>query len=94
MALVRFLAVGFVALTLFYWMVSAYARSLHREKLERDWAERTSAAAETATETAREAFIRTGMKAYEHGLRYRLLLLIYVVPVFVVAVLVYLTNFA
>ena len=89
MTFLRLIAVGFVAMTVFYWLVSVYSRSLRREKLENRWdAERH----EGAGEAEREAYIEAGMRDYEHSLRRKLILLIYVVPIVVVAVIIYVVN--
>lgn len=89
--LLRLIVVGFLVMTVFYWLISVYSRSLRREKLENRWDAETH---EGAGEDEREAYIEAGMRDYEHSLRRKLILLIYVIPVIVVAVLIYLTNFA
>jgi hypothetical protein len=82
----RLALVGFVVLTLVYWLVSAYSRSVRREALEREW--------DTGDHAVdRDAFIAAGLDAYRHSLRRRLILLVYVVPALVVAALIYIMNF-
>lgn len=89
--LLRLIVVGFLVMTVFYWLISVYSRSLRREKLENRWDEDPP---DGAGEDEREAYIEAGMRDYEHSLRRKLILLIYVIPVIVVALLIYLTNFA
>ena len=90
-ALIRLGAVGLVVLTVIYVMVSIYSRSVRREKLE-DWADERIADGRLA-EGDRDAFIEEGMRDYEHSLRKKLILGVYVVPIIAVIILVYVTNF-
>lgn len=76
---------GFVGLTLLYGVLSVYARSVHREGLET----RFDAG---GIEGLREDFIRDGMAQYDHSLRKRLLLLVYVIPVVLIVVIAYVVN--
>lgn len=81
----RLLVFALVALTVVYVLVSLYSRSVRREWLE----ERFDAG---GIEGNREAFIRDGMAAYRKGLRRRLLVLIYIVPLVAMAVTAWLVN--
>ena len=86
-----YLVVGwFVLLTVVYLTVSAYSASVRREKLEKEWD--TDPAREGGTEAERAAFIEGGMDRYRHGLRRRLILLVYVVPMVAFAVIIYSIN--
>jgi positive regulator of sigma E activity len=76
---------GLVGLTLVYWIISAYSRSVRREKLENEFDAGGIAG-------LREDFVRTGMAHYEHGLRKRLILLVYVVPVVLIVLIAYVVN--
>lgn len=78
---------GFIGLTLIYFLVSIYSRSVRREKLEKEWDEAQSPG-------DRDAFIAAGMEAYRHSLRRRLIWLVYIIPTAVVLALLYLLNFA
>lgn len=89
-AFVRLAVFGLIALTVAYFLVSIYSRSVRREKLEKEW---DAAPPEGATAADRDAHIETGMQEYEHGLRKKLIILVYIIPIIVVGVLVYLTNF-
>jgi hypothetical protein len=85
-----FLRIGFFAfviLTLFYWALSWYFRSLARGALERDWDEE-------GREGDRDAWIAEGLAAYDNSLRKKLVWGVYVVPIVVICGLVYLTNYA
>jgi len=75
-----------IGLTVLYVLISIYARSLQRERLEKAWD-----AAQGPGERA--AFIRDGMERYQGSLRRRLLWGVYIVPVAVISVLVYVLNF-
>ncbi len=88
--LLRIWVAEFIGLTVIYVLVSIYSRSVRREKLEKRWD--TDPAHEGATGSARDAFIQDGMDHYEHGLRKRLIWLVYVIPMVAVAVIVYFVN--
>lgn len=88
-AFLRLAATGFVGLTLVYWLVSAYSRSVRREALEKQWDEGEGDAA-----GSRDAYIEAGMRAYERGLRRRLIGLVYIVPAVVVVLLIWLNNYS
>jgi hypothetical protein len=93
-AIFQLIIFGFIAMTLIYWIVSVYSRSVRREKLEKafDSGEAMRNLPEDVT-LDRDAYIETGMAAYEHGLKRRLIWLVYVIPTVVVAVTVYLVNY-
>jgi Ca2+/Na+ antiporter len=86
----RLLAVALVGLTIVYVLVSIYSRSVRREKLEKEWD--TDPAREGAPAGEREAFIEDGMEHYRHGLKRRLLWLIYIIPMIVFVVIIYVVN--
>lgn len=83
---------GFIGLTLVYVLVGIYARSLQREALERDWD--SNPANEDALPSDRKTFVENGMGDYEKGLKKRLLLLIYVLPVVAVIATAYAINWS
>ena len=89
MQFVRFGILGFVVLTVTYFLVSVYSRSIRREKLEDEWDEEER---EDNSAAAREAFVEAGMAKYEAGFRKKLILLIYVIPTILVGILVYVIN--
>ncbi len=86
LALARLIIIGFVALTIVYVCLSLYSRSVRRGKLEAEWAEK-------GQDGDRETFVEAGLKEYDNSLRRKLILGVYVVPVGVVTLIIYLTNF-
>lgn len=89
MGLVRLVIFGFIGLSVIYFTVSIYARSLRRENLENDWAENHPGEDESP---ARDTYIDEGMARYNAGIRPKLLLAIYVVPAALVILVLILTN--
>ena len=85
MGFVKLVLLGYAALTVIYFSISVYARSVRRENLEEDWdAENDSRKGED-----RDAFIDQGMAEYERSIRRRLIWLVYVLPsVAVIGILV------
>ncbi|HQY42941.1 MAG TPA: hypothetical protein PK450_02090 [Paracoccaceae bacterium] len=88
-AFVRLMVFAFVGLSILYLIVSIYSRSVRREKLEKRW---DAEVHEGQGETERTAYIEEGMRAYEHGLKKRLIWLVYVIPMIAFAVIIYLVN--
>ncbi|RVV96969.1 hypothetical protein EKE94_16320 [Mesobaculum littorinae] len=84
--IVRLAVLGFLALSVLYWLVSLYSRSIRRERLERAWEE-------AGRPGPRETFVEDGLRAYDGSVRRKLILLVYVVPPLVVLAVIYLTNF-
>lgn len=91
MGVLYLLVGGFTLLTAIYLVVSAYSASVRRERLEKEWD--GDPAREGASEADRSAFIEQGMDAYRHGLRRKLIVLVYIVPVAFVLLTIYLVNF-
>lgn len=77
---------GFIGLTVVYVLVATYSRSVRREKLEKKFDA-------GGIEGDRDTYIAEGMQAYEHGLKHRLLWLVYIIPTVVVVVTVYFVNY-
>lgn len=77
---------GFIGLTAIYVLVAIYSRSVRREKLEKKFDA-------GGIEGDRDTYIAEGMQAYEHGLKRRLLWLVYIIPTVVVVVTVYFVNY-
>ena len=86
MAFVKLVVFGLIGLTVIYLSLSVYSASLRRERLEKDYD------ADPVPGQTREAFVAAGMAAYRSGLRPKLLLLVYVVPVVVCGVIIYVIN--
>lgn len=81
----RLFAFALVGLTIVYFIVGIYSRSVRREKLEKQWAEQGLGG-------DRDAFVEKGMDAYEHGLKKRLLWLIYIIPMVAFVAIVAVIN--
>ena len=74
-----------VGLTAVYNLVSIYSRSVRREKLENEF----DSGGITGT---RETHVAEGMTKYENGLRKRLILLVFVIPIAMIVVIAYMVN--
>lgn len=85
-ALLRLLIILLFIQTVLYVVLLSRARFRHRRRLEREWHE-------TSGESEIDAYIEQGMADYETSLRRHLLYGIYIVPLALVAFLVYATNF-
>lgn len=86
-ALARLMFVGFIVLTVIYVCLSLYSRAVRKGKLRAEWNEGTQ-------EQPLETFLEEGLEDYDKSLRRRLILSVYVIPVILVSVIIYLTNFA
>ncbi|WP_412564563.1 hypothetical protein [Thalassobius sp. MITS945101] len=85
-ALARLAFFGFLVLSVLYVGVSIYSRLVRRRKLGKEWDTEIR-------EGDRDAFIRAGLEDYDQSFRRKLILLIYIVPVVVIGLTVYLVNF-
>lgn len=86
-ALARLMVVGFIVLSVIYICLSLYSRSVRKGKLRAEWNEGPK-------EQSLDAFLEEGLAEYDKSLRRKLILSVYVIPVILVSVVVYLTNFA
>ncbi len=77
---------GFVLLTVLYFVVSVRARALRRGRLHAEWKEERRVG-------DRESFVEQGLRDYDGSLRRKLILGVYVIPVAVVAAIIYIVNF-
>ncbi len=77
MGLIRLVIFGFIAMTILYFAISIYSRSIRREKLENRWAEENPGSDDLE---AREAYVEKGMAEYNASIRPKLIGLVYVVP--------------
>ena len=84
--ILRSAIVGFILLTVVYFIVAMYSRSVRREKLENKFDA-------GGIDGDRDTYINEGMVAYESGLKRRLLWLVYIIPAAIVIVTVYLVNY-
>ena len=85
-AILRVAVFWAIALTVVYFMVAIYSRSVRREWLEKKYDA-------GGIEGERQDYIEAGMLAYEHGLRRKLLWLVYIIPTLVVGVTIYFVNY-
>ncbi len=83
----RLMFFGFIGLTILYVLVYLYARSVEKERLEREFDA-------GGTEGDRDAFIAEGLRVYHGSLRRKLLWGVYVVPLTVLAALIWFLNFS
>ena len=89
MAFLKLIIFGYGALTVVYFSLSLYFRSVNRESLEKRW-DRETAEGEDLGD--RSAYVEEGMAEYEKGFGRRLILLVYILPTVAVPVILYLTN--
>ena len=86
LALGRLVVIGFIVLTVIYVCLSLYSRAVRKSKLRKEWEEEGRVG-------DRDAFVDKGLEDYDGSLRRKLILGVYVVPVCVMALIIYLTNF-
>lgn len=86
MGLARLVIFGFVILTIIYVCLSFYSRAVRRGKLEAEWDEEGMTG-------DRDAFIAQGLEEYDGSLRRKLIWGVYIVPVTIVMILIYVINF-
>lgn len=86
MAFLRLFFILVIALTIVYFALSLYSRSVRRGNLEAHWDKKDLAG-------DRDAFIRRGLQKYDGSLRRKLILGVYFVPLSLIAILIYVTNF-
>lgn len=83
----RLVFFALIGLTIVYVLVSIYSRSVRRERLE-------EAFDAGEGQGDRDEFIRQGLAAYDKGLRRKLLLLIYIVPLVAMFVIAAIVNWS
>ena len=88
MNFVRLVLIGAVALTIVYLSVAWYARSVRRERLEKEWDEENP----NGNPDLRRQEVEQGVEEFRNSLSYRSLLLIYVVPPVLIFASYYITN--
>lgn len=86
-ALARLMVVGFVVLSVIYVCLSLYSRAVRKGKLRAKWHEGPQ-------DQTLDAFLDDGLEDYDKSLRRKLILSVYVIPVILVSVVIYLTNFS
>lgn len=83
---IRLFGMLFIALTVIYVSLSFYSRAVRKSKLKKKWH-----ASKQLVD--RDTFVQRGLERYDGSIRRKLILGVYVVPVVVIAVIIYLTNF-
>lgn len=83
----RLLLIAFVVLTLIYICLSLYSRAVRKGKLQAEWDENKGPG-------TRDSFVQQGLEDYDGSLRRKLILGVYVVPILLVSLIIYLTNYA
>ncbi|MEL6841053.1 MAG: hypothetical protein AAFP85_17355 [Pseudomonadota bacterium] len=89
MGFVKLVVFGFIGLTVIYWSISLYSRSVRKERLENEF---DADHPDGGAPGARDAFITEGLKAYDGSIRPKLIGLVYVVPTVVIAAIAYTIN--
>ena len=91
-ALARLLVMGFIVLTIVYVCLSSHSRAVRRGKLKAQWNREQM---DDPTKVGdRDEYIREGLEEYDGSVRRKLVLGVYIIPTVLVAVIIYLTNFA
>lgn len=89
MGFIKLVVFGFIGLTVIYFSISLYSRSVRKERLENEFDENHPDGGEPG---ARDAFISEGLQAYDSSIRPKLIGLVYVIPTVVVATIAYTIN--
>ncbi len=89
--LAKLLIFGFIGLSAVYFTISIYSRSVRREKLEDSWAENNPGSADM---DARAAYVEKGIAEYNVGIKRKLILLVYVVPIAAILAILIITNWS
>lgn len=85
-ALLQLIVVGFVVLSVIYVGLSMYSRRVRRGKLRLKWQNGPRL-------VDMDSFVQRGLKKYDNSIRRKLILGVYIIPVCVVILIIYLTNF-
>lgn len=87
LAFIRLVFFLMFVLTVVYGILWFYSRQMHRAKLNRRWADK-------GLTGDRAAFIQRGLRQFDRSVRRKLLLLVYIVPLSLIALVIYMVNFA
>ena len=82
----RLALIAFVLMSVVYVCLSWYSRSVCREKLEKEYDA-------GGIDGDRQAFIEAGLEEYNKSLRAKLIWGVYIIPLVVVAAMLYVMNF-
>jgi Ca2+/Na+ antiporter len=91
-ALARLLFMGFIVLTIIYVFLSLYSRAQRRSKLKAHWT--LEGLDDQDTRGDQDDYVQKGLEEYDDSVRRKLILGVYVIPTLLIAVIIYLTNFA
>ena len=89
MGFIKLVIFGFIGLTVIYFSVSLFSRSVRKERLEDAF---DADNPDGGAPGARDTFVAEGMQAYHNSIRPKLIGLVYVVPTVVIAAIVYTIN--
>ncbi|MFT6076742.1 MAG: hypothetical protein ACJAZ1_003679 [Yoonia sp.] len=89
MGFIKLVVFGFVGLSVIYFSVSLYSRSVRKERLEDAFDAEHPDGADVG---AREVFVTAGLQAYDSSIRPKLIGLVYVVPTIVIGAIIYTIN--
>ena len=84
---IRLAVFGFLILSVIFVCLSFYSRAVRKGKLRAEWDAGPK-------EVDEDTFVQEGLAEYEGSLRRKLIWGVYVVPVVVVMLIIYLTNYA
>jgi hypothetical protein len=85
LALLRLLLVVLVVCTIAFFSIHLYARTVARNRLEQDW---------SPEKGLKDDYIDAGMQEYHQSMRKKLIWAVYIVPVGLILLIFYLTNYA
>ena len=89
MAFIKLVIFGVIGLTVIYFSVSLFVRSVCKERLEKAF---DKAHPDGGAPGARAAYIAEGLKNYDNSVGRKLIGLIYVVPTVAVGTIIYVIN--
>lgn len=81
----RIILLALAVLTVVYICLMLYSRAVRKDRLEAQWDA-------GGIETPRETFVRAGLEAQDRPVRRRLLLGVYVLPIVLLTVYIYVSN--
>lgn len=84
---IRLAVFGFLFLSVIFVCLSLYSRAVRKGKLRDEWTQ-------GGKDLDEDSFVQQGLKDYEGSLRRKLIWGVYVVPVVLVVLIIYLTNYA
>jgi hypothetical protein len=91
-ALARLLFMGFIVLSIIYVCLSLYSRAQRRSKLKAQW--HLEGLDDQNTRGDEDSYVQKGLEEYDGSVRRKLILGVYIIPTVLIAVIIYLTNFA